>query len=158
MKTNNVMNTPFHVSKIGNNYDQYSVYDKDGKTIVNTIEGRELAELIAAAPETAAERDKMKEALKAVLAVDFDDPHLLVTVRKIARAALNGDATKTVTQTEFNKLGVFAAKEVLINAELLEALNAVYTDIDLDKHGSSELNIKVQAAIAHAEGKEVANG
>lgn len=35
--------------------------------------------------------------------------------------------------------------------ELLEALKAVYSDIDLDKHGSSELNNMVQSAIARAE-------
>lgn len=37
-----------------------------------------------------------------------------------------------------------------VNTELLEALRAVYSDIDLDKYGSSELNIMVQEAIAKA--------
>ena len=42
---------PWDISKIGNNYDQFSVYGPDGQNVVNTCEGTANAHLIAAAPE-----------------------------------------------------------------------------------------------------------
>ena len=42
---------PWEVSKIGNPYQQFMVYDSDGRNICNTVEGEANARLIAAAPE-----------------------------------------------------------------------------------------------------------
>ena len=44
---------PWEISKIGNNYDQYSVYSEGSSSgnIVNTVEGEANARLISAAPD-----------------------------------------------------------------------------------------------------------
>ncbi len=42
---------PWGISKIGNNYDQYMIQAKGGERICNTVEGKDNARLIAAAPE-----------------------------------------------------------------------------------------------------------
>jgi hypothetical protein len=46
--------------KIGNDYDQYMLYDESGKTVASSIEGESLAQLLASAPD-------MLEALKDLL-------------------------------------------------------------------------------------------
>ena len=40
----------WEVSKIGNNYDQYSIYSEDNKTIASYVEGEANAKLIAQCP------------------------------------------------------------------------------------------------------------
>ena len=65
---------PWEISKIGNNYDQYSVYSEGSSSgnIVNTVEGEANARLISAAPD-------MLEALAAY------DQIVRITIKRLIR-------------------------------------------------------------------------
>ncbi len=86
------------------------------------------AELIAAAPETAAHRDALLSLLEA------SDGLRMAEVQRV--------------EGELERMRA-------VNAELYNALAAVYSDIELDnvKGGSAELSIIVDRALGMAEGR-----
>lgn len=91
--------------------------------------------LAAAAPSLLKERDELKEQLENCK-INFSNEIDRAKRERIARVELLNTSES-------------------LNAELLEALQAVYRDIELQNvvGGSDELNTMVQAAIAKAEGR-----
>jgi hypothetical protein len=88
---------PWEVSKIGNNYDQYMIFDSNNKRICGAIEGEANAELISYAPTLLAGNIRLKEALEGIFKIydlGIGNAHISIALAEAidnARAALKGE-------------------------------------------------------------------
>lgn len=75
---------PWSMSRIGNPYGQYMIFDSEGRTIANTVEGEANALMIKAAPN-------MLDVLETV-AMGNTDPDDLAELAKRVLAQVRGEA------------------------------------------------------------------
>lgn len=84
---------PWAYSKIGNNYDQYMVYsetENPGVNIINTVEGKANAVLIASAPE-------LLDALKG-LAKDINASLLKKQIQEVVAQDMTMTIVRAITK------------------------------------------------------------
>ena len=64
---------PWGFGKVGNNYDQWMVYDNSGKTIAIILDGKPKAALFAAAPELMESLEETLKCLESWMEIADDD-------------------------------------------------------------------------------------